>query len=50
MIDGVIFGLRTEPVVEQQVRKWVAERPVPTELLRIQHESDSFELKVGPAD
>jgi hypothetical protein len=49
MIDGVIFGLRTEPAVEQQIKRWVAERPVRTELLRIQHESDSFELKVVPA-
>ena len=49
MIDGVIFGLRTEPAVEQQIRKWVAERPVPTELLRVKEENQSFELKVVPA-
>ncbi len=49
MIDGVIFGLRTELACEEQIRKWVAERSVPTDLLRVKHESDSFELKVVPA-
>jgi hypothetical protein len=50
MIDGVIFGLLTDSACERQIRQWVHERSAPTELLRVEHVKDSFELKTVRAD
>lgn len=49
MIDGVIFGLRTDPEDETLIRSWVQERKEPTELLRVRHKLGSFELEIVPA-
>lgn len=49
IIGAVILGLRIDAKSEEQIRRWVEERSVPTKLLRVQNVSDSFELEVLPA-
>ena len=49
MIGAVILGLRIDKGSEQRIKRWVEERAVGTELLRVQNVSDSFELEVVPA-
>jgi hypothetical protein len=49
MIDGVIFGLRTDQECQAQIRSWANERAVGVELLRIRNKNDSFELEVVAA-
>jgi hypothetical protein len=46
MIDGVVFGLRTPPEVEREVRGWVTEAGRDIELMRVQHRANSFALEV----
>jgi hypothetical protein len=46
MIGGVILGLRVDRESEDQIKGWVQQRAVDTNLLRVQNVSDSFELKV----
>jgi hypothetical protein len=49
MIDGIIFGLRTNPDDETLIRSWVHERKEATELLRVKYKSRSFELEIVSA-
>lgn len=49
MIGAVVLGLRIDKGSEEQIMRWVEERPAPTELLRVQNVSDSFEHEVMPA-
>jgi hypothetical protein len=44
MINGVVLGLRTTKEVEDQIRSWVRQRTVKTDLLRIVNKADSYEL------
>lgn len=48
MIDGVILGLRSDEDSARRIRQWAKERPVPTEVLRVVNEKDSFALRVVP--
>jgi hypothetical protein len=49
MISAVVLGLRIDNKSEDQIRQWIQQRATPTDLLRIQNVSDSFELKVVAA-
>jgi hypothetical protein len=49
MIGGVVFGLRTDYQVEQQIRSWTKMIPTPLQFFRIKHRRNSFELEVTPA-
>ena len=46
MIGAVILGLRIDEESEEQIKRWVEERTVLTELLRVKNVSDSFELEI----
>jgi hypothetical protein len=46
MIDGIVLGLRTPPDIENAICRWIAETGRAIELMRIQHQPDSFELTV----
>jgi Protein of unknown function (DUF2971) len=49
MVDGIILGMRIDPVCEQNIRSWVGTRSPAIELLRVITRSNSFELDLVPA-
>jgi hypothetical protein len=46
IIDGVIFGLKTPPDYEAEIRDWISQRSTPTELFRVRHRPFSFDLEI----
>jgi hypothetical protein len=48
-IDGLVFGLRTDPEIEREIRSWVDKRKSPIDFLRVENEPNSYNLKIVPA-
>src|SRR5262249_36813606 len=46
VVDPVILGLRIQPDDEPEIRAMVATRKTPTQVLRIRHKPNSFQLEV----
>lgn len=49
-LDGIIFGCRATPADIAEVRRWVAGRKQPVELLRAAPDADRFKLDVLPLE